>query len=74
MALRERLIGNQNGPGVSDGTGQHSFQEMKAPAPHADQPDGSDQTLDADARTGQRRSFSFGGKRSGPGRHAVVGF
>ena len=31
MALRERLIGNQNGPGgVSDGTGQHSFQEMKA--------------------------------------------
>ena len=31
MALRERLIGNQNAPGgVSDGTGQHSFQEMKA--------------------------------------------
>jgi len=32
MALRERLIGNNNGsPGpVSDGTGQHSFQEMKA--------------------------------------------
>jgi pilus assembly protein CpaF len=32
MALRERLIGNTNGtPGaVSDGTGQHSFQEMKA--------------------------------------------
>jgi len=30
MALRERLIGNQNGPGGSDGTGQHSFQEMKA--------------------------------------------
>ncbi|HEU4794335.1 MAG TPA: CpaF family protein [Pyrinomonadaceae bacterium] len=31
MALRERLIGNQNIPGgVSDGTGQHSFQEMKA--------------------------------------------
>ena len=31
MALRERLIGNQNVPGgVSDGTGQHSFQEMKA--------------------------------------------
>ena len=31
MALRERLIGNQNGPGnVADGTGQHSFQEMKA--------------------------------------------
>jgi pilus assembly protein CpaF len=31
MALRERLIGNQNGPGgASDGAGQHSFQEMKA--------------------------------------------
>ena len=31
MALRERLIGNQSGPGGgSDGTGQHSFQEMKA--------------------------------------------
>ncbi|HKV36924.1 MAG TPA: CpaF family protein [Pyrinomonadaceae bacterium] len=31
MALRERLIGNQNIPGNgSDGTGQHSFQEMKA--------------------------------------------
>ncbi|HEX3184494.1 MAG TPA: CpaF family protein [Pyrinomonadaceae bacterium] len=31
MALRERLIGNQNGPGGgSDGTGQHSFQEMKS--------------------------------------------
>ena len=31
MALRERLIGNNNTPGpVSDGTGQHSFQEMKA--------------------------------------------
>jgi pilus assembly protein CpaF len=31
MALRERLIGNQNTPGgVGDGTGQHSFQEMKA--------------------------------------------
>jgi pilus assembly protein CpaF len=31
MALRERLIGNQNVPGGgSDGTGQHSFQEMKA--------------------------------------------
>jgi pilus assembly protein CpaF len=31
MALRERLIGNQNIPGgVSDGTGQHSFQEMKS--------------------------------------------
>src|SRR5688500_9585465 len=31
MALRERLIGNQNIPGgVADGTGQHSFQEMKA--------------------------------------------
>ena len=33
MALRERLIGNNNPntPGtVSDGTGQHSFQEMKA--------------------------------------------
>ena len=31
MALRERLIGNQNIPGgASDGTGQHSFQEMKA--------------------------------------------
>ena len=33
MALRERLIGNNNtnAPGtVSDGSGQHSFQEMKA--------------------------------------------
>ncbi len=32
MALRERLIGNNNNaPGsVADGTGQHSFQEMKA--------------------------------------------
>jgi pilus assembly protein CpaF len=32
MALRERLIGNNNGgPGpVTDGTGQHSFQEMKS--------------------------------------------
>jgi pilus assembly protein CpaF len=31
MALRERLIGNNNGPGpASDGSGQHSFQEMKA--------------------------------------------
>ncbi|HET8781934.1 MAG TPA: CpaF family protein [Pyrinomonadaceae bacterium] len=30
MALRERLIGNQNSPGGSDGTGQHSFQEMKS--------------------------------------------
>src|SRR5215211_1209376 len=32
MALRERLIGNNNGgPGpVSDGTGQQSFQEMKS--------------------------------------------
>jgi pilus assembly protein CpaF len=32
MALRERLIGNTNIPGgsSSDGTGQHSFQEMKA--------------------------------------------
>ena len=31
MALRERLIGNNNVPGaVSDGTGQHSFQEMKS--------------------------------------------
>ena len=32
MALRERLIGNNNnGPGpVSDGSGQHSFQEMKS--------------------------------------------
>ncbi|HEX2269483.1 MAG TPA: CpaF family protein [Pyrinomonadaceae bacterium] len=31
MALRERLIGNQNVPGNgSDGTGQHSFQEMKS--------------------------------------------
>jgi pilus assembly protein CpaF len=30
MALRERLIGNQNIPGGSDGTGQNSFQEMKA--------------------------------------------
>jgi pilus assembly protein CpaF len=31
MALRERLIGNQNIPGNgSDGTGQHSFQEMKS--------------------------------------------
>src|SRR4026208_2030546 len=32
MALRERLIGNtNNAPGnVSDGSGQHSFQEMKS--------------------------------------------
>ena len=31
MALRERLIGNNNAPGaVADGTGQHSFQEMKS--------------------------------------------
>src|ERR1041384_4445749 len=31
MALRERLIGNTNVPGnVSDGSGQHSFQEMKS--------------------------------------------
>ena len=30
MALRERLIGNQGIPGGSDGTGQNSFQEMKA--------------------------------------------
>ena len=31
MALRERLIGNQSVPGnTSDGTGQHSFQEMKS--------------------------------------------
>jgi len=31
MALRERLIGNANAPGNgSDGTGQNSFQEMKA--------------------------------------------
>src|SRR5215470_10332108 len=33
MALRERLIGNNNNGGptpVADGTGQHSFQEMKA--------------------------------------------
>ncbi|HET9527688.1 MAG TPA: CpaF family protein, partial [Pyrinomonadaceae bacterium] len=31
MALRERLIGNANVPGGgSDGTGQHSFQEMKS--------------------------------------------
>jgi pilus assembly protein CpaF len=31
MALRERLIGNTNIPGGnSDGTGQHSFQEMKS--------------------------------------------
>ncbi|HJT67780.1 MAG TPA: CpaF family protein [Pyrinomonadaceae bacterium] len=31
MALRERLIGNTNVPASgSDGTGQHSFQEMKA--------------------------------------------
>src|SRR5687768_9408312 len=32
MALRERLIGNTNVPGGggSDGTGQHSFQEMKS--------------------------------------------
>jgi pilus assembly protein CpaF len=33
MALRERLIGNNvpgNGSGASDGTGQHSFQEMKS--------------------------------------------
>ncbi|HEU4869529.1 MAG TPA: hypothetical protein VFT08_01600, partial [Pyrinomonadaceae bacterium] len=32
MALRERLIGNNNTvpPSGSDGSGQHSFQEMKA--------------------------------------------
>ncbi len=31
MALRERLIGNNGAPGnVGDGTGQHSFQEMKS--------------------------------------------
>ena len=31
MALRERLIGNNGAPGsVADGTGQHSFQEMKS--------------------------------------------
>ena len=31
MALRERLIGNNGGPGgSSDGTGQNSFQEMKS--------------------------------------------
>ncbi|HEU4872847.1 MAG TPA: CpaF family protein [Pyrinomonadaceae bacterium] len=31
MALRERLIGNNAAPGnVADGTGQHSFQEMKS--------------------------------------------
>src|SRR4026207_989912 len=31
MSLRERLIGNNNIPGaVADGTGQHSFQEMKS--------------------------------------------
>jgi pilus assembly protein CpaF len=31
MALRERLIGSQGSPGSgSDGTGQHSFQEMKS--------------------------------------------
>jgi len=31
MALRERLIGQTNIPGnVTDGTGQHSFQEMKS--------------------------------------------
>ena len=31
MALRERLVGNTNPPGPpSDGTGQNSFQEMKA--------------------------------------------
>jgi pilus assembly protein CpaF len=31
MALRERLIGNNGGPGTpSDGTGQQSFQDMKA--------------------------------------------
>jgi pilus assembly protein CpaF len=30
MALRERLIGQNISGGVSDGTGQHSFQEMKA--------------------------------------------
>jgi hypothetical protein len=32
MALRERLIGNNNGAPatVADGTGQHSFQEMKS--------------------------------------------
>ncbi len=31
MALRERLIGNNNAPtSVADGSGQHSFQEMKS--------------------------------------------
>ena len=31
MALRERLVGNTNAPGTAaDGTGQHSFQEMKS--------------------------------------------
>lgn len=30
MALRERLIGNNIPGGASDGTGQHSFQEMKS--------------------------------------------
>src|SRR5688500_14098657 len=31
MALRERLIGNNGAPGpVADGSGQHSFQEMKS--------------------------------------------
>src|SRR5919107_2691247 len=30
MALRERLIGNNMPGGGSDGTGQHSFQEMKS--------------------------------------------
>src|SRR5437868_3267615 len=31
MALRERLIGNNNTPGVvADGSGKHSFQEMKS--------------------------------------------
>src|ERR671913_317178 len=30
MALRERLIGNNLPGGGSDGTGQHSFQEMKS--------------------------------------------
>src|SRR5687767_9097697 len=30
MALRERLIGNNIPGGGSDGTGQHSFQEMKS--------------------------------------------
>ena len=30
MALRERLVGNNGIPGVMDGTGHNSFQEMKA--------------------------------------------